>query len=429
MERLNIDDITNALKEVAGVSDYKIVNTVTESYEQFFVHGKLETVRECVSDDRNVTVYSKHDGKLGSSSFDVTASLDAEALKARIEHAVSSAALCFDDAYSIPENDTCIANIPSNLADMDAKTVAKRVADTVKQANCLPGCDVNALEVFVVKKTVRVLNSRGIDKTQTKYTLSVEAIPTCNGEEQSVELFETYTLAELDEDWLRAEISARLEDVAARLKAVKPAQRLTCPVIFNAYELKTLFENLVADCNMAYVYAHANLLSVGDALQSAPRGDKLSITMRAAVKGSPASAVFDQDGTTLRDRQIIKDGRIVALFGSHRFAQYLGQEETGALQCIDVECGSTPVEALTAGPHLELIYLSGLQVDVYNDYIGSEVRLAYYCDGKERVPVTGIAISGKLSDVLNTVTLSSERTVSGSYVGPEKVKADGFNIF
>lgn len=429
MDKLTLDNMTALLRKADGVSDFKVVNVATRSYEQFFVHGKLETVRECDSDDYTVTVYNDHDGKRGASSFDVPASLDEAGFEAKVKRAVAGAAMCFDEAYSLPQNATCIANLPSNLDEMSAKDVASRVAQIIAEVNVQPDCDINALEVFVTKRTTRVLNSRGVDKTQVKHTLSIEAIPTCNGAEQSVELFETYTLSDLDEQWLRGEITARLKDVAARLHAQKPAEKLTCPVIFNAYELRELFDNLIEDCNMASVYAHANLLSVGDALQSAPQADKLNVTMRAAMPSCPASAAFDADGYALTDRQIIKDGRLVALYGTHRFAQYLGEAPTGALGCVDVKEGTLSAAQLSATPHLELIYLSGLQVDVYNDYIGGEVRLAYYYDGARTLPVTGIAISGKLSDALNTVQLSRERTTLGGYSGPAKLKMDGLNIF
>jgi len=43
--------------------------------------------------------------------------------------------------------------------------------------------------------------------------------------------------------------------------------------------------------------------------------------------------------------------------------------------------------------------------------------------------VTGIAMSGKLSEVLNTLTLSKETVVSGAYRGPEKIRLEKMKIF
>lgn len=406
-----------------GVSDYKIVNTKKQSYELFFVHSKLETVRKAESDVNVVTVYCDHDGKRGNSSFQVTASMTDEQLTSKISSAVANAKLVFDEPYVLPEGEGINGEVSSNLSKFDEKEVAARVASAVGRANVIEGCDINALEVFVVKTTTHIVNSVGLNRQQTAYTLNVEAIPTANGKGESVELFETYTLKELDESRLEMELTNRLCDVKARLSAKKPEEPLACPVIFNAYELRTLFSELIFNANYAAVYSRANTLSVGDALQSAPLHDKLNITMGA-------DSLFDlNDGGSLKDKQIVKDGQLVGLYGSHRFAQYLGEDATGELGLIQVGLGSVSSKEMLSTPHLELIYLSGLQVDLNNDYIGGEIRLAYYFDGNKKRPVTGIAMSGKLSEVLNTAVLSSEQTTFGCYTGPEKIQLSGIKIY
>ena len=73
--------------------------------------------------------------------------------------------------------------------------------------------------------------------------------------------------------------------------------------------------------------------------------------------------------------------------------------------------------------------MSGLQGDFYNDYIGGEVRLAYYHDGEKIIPVTGISISGRASEVLNSLRLSSEIAVADSYTGPKKALINCMKIF
>ena len=72
--------------------------------------------------------------------------------------------------------------------------------------------------------------------------------------------------------------------------------------------------------------------------------------------------------------------------------------------------------------------MSGLQVDIYNDYIGGEVRLGYYFDGEREIPVTGVSISGKLSDALSGLMLSDKVTTSGAYSGPELALISGVEI-
>jgi PmbA protein len=68
-------------------------------------------------------------------------------------------------------------------------------------------------------------------------------------------------------------------------------------------------------------------------------------------------------------------------------------------------------------------------VDFYSDYIGGEVRLAYYHDGEKRIPVTGISITGSASQVLSSLRLSQAQGIYGRYIGPEKAVLQGMKIF
>ena len=73
--------------------------------------------------------------------------------------------------------------------------------------------------------------------------------------------------------------------------------------------------------------------------------------------------------------------------------------------------------------------MSGLQVDFYNDYIGGEVRLAYYHDGERSIPVTGLSVSGSLNHVLEHIRLSSRLSLQDSYYGPEKALLKEMKVF
>ena len=99
---------------------------------------------------------------------------------------------------------------------------------------------------------------------------------------------------------------------------------------------------------------------------------------------------------------------------------------SGSLPCClaDPGTGKTP-----EGNWLEVLSMSGLQVDFYNDYIGGEVRLACYHTGGKEIPVTGISISGKLSQVLGSIRLSPEVTTHNGYHGPERAILSDMKIF
>ena len=169
------------------------------------------------------------------------------------------------------------------------------------------------------------------------------------------------------------------------------------------------------------------LYSKGDAIQKNPVHDKLGITMTGQIPGSVRSAIFDADGLTLGSIRIVEDGKAVNYFGDNRYGQYLGEKPTGSLGCIQADAGTALAEAFAEG--LEVISMSGLQVDTYSDYIGGEVRLAYYHKDGKTLPITGISISGKLSKVLDHIRLSQETAVYNAYQGPAKAILSHMKIY
>lgn len=419
--------VINILKNTSGISDWKVNTVRTESTELFFVHKNLETVRSTDTTDMSVTVYVAHDEKLGEASFSVYSSYDDNTITEEIEKAKKKASIIGNQAYSLPENEVGEYVSASNFANYKPHELASLISKACFEADCIEGGSINALEIFVYKDIVSVTNSRGIDKTQVKYRAMVEAIPTFNGEE-SVELYEQYNFTEFEHKLVVEEIASKMREVKDRYEAKAPAEKLSCPVVLDAAELGQLFGDFIGNLNFSSVYQHSNAFSVGDDIQKDAVGDRFTLSMCGAVKGSVRSSAFDGDGVTLVDRKIIENGKAVALYGGMRFAQYLNEVATGNLGCISVECGTLTNEEKMSKPYFRCASMSGLQVDIYNDYIGGEVRLGYYFDGEKEIPVTGISISGKLSTALANMRLSNEAITRGSYNGPKCAIFEGIEI-
>ena len=61
--------------------------------------------------------------------------------------------------------------------------------------------------------------------------------------------------------------------------------------------------------------------------------------------------------------------------------------------------------------------MSGIQVDAYQNYLGGEVRLALYFDGKDIIPVSGSSFSANLQEALDNMSLSKEVANINHYSG------------
>ena len=94
--------LVDILRAERSISGYRITDSKTESYELFFVHRSLETVRATDTGETSVTVYVEHDGKLGDATFSVYGSMSDEEIKEKIAAAAERAKLVFNEPYELP---------------------------------------------------------------------------------------------------------------------------------------------------------------------------------------------------------------------------------------------------------------------------------------------------------------------------------------
>ncbi|MBO4926008.1 MAG: hypothetical protein J5472_05975 [Clostridia bacterium] len=412
-------NIIELLKKNGGISAWRVSETATKSYELFFVHRQLETVRATDTLDTKVTVYVDHDGCRGDSTFTVSAALSDEEAEKKIADAVGRAGLVSNPPYTLPEGETLRAELPTNMQDEDPKALGRKIADAVFAADSVPGGSINACEIFLYRDTLHVRNSSGVDKSQVTHRVMIEAIPTFTDDKQSVELYEDYRFTVFDPEKITAEIARKMAEVRDRVIAEKPQTPLKTRVLLRPHEIRGICEELSWALSYNAVYSHATPFSLKDDLQEGGDGDRLTLTMRGVVEGSEDSAFFDEDGTALTDTCVIDKGVVKNNHGSSRYGQYLNVERpSGNMNCMVLDAGTVSDADLKSAPYLECVSLSGLQMDLFSDYIGGEIRLAYWFDGRETRPVTGITMSGKLSDVLKHLRLSRETVVDGAYQGP-----------
>ena len=122
----------------------------------------------------------------------------------------------------------------------------------------------------------------------------------------------------------------------------------------------------------------------------------------------------------------VEDGKVLNYYGGNRYGQYLKETPTGNLTCL---CAAPGTAQLPQGSWLEVVSMSGLQVDMYNDYIGGEIRLAYHHTPEGVLPLTGISFSGSLTDALSKIRFSTESATHGGYHGPVMAVLEDMKIF
>lgn len=429
--KLIMERLINLLKENEEIKDYRIIINDRESYQLFFVQDKLETNRATDSTAYHVTVYVDVDDKRGSGSFDYAVYLSDEEVKKLINEAIYNAKLALNPYFPLPNptGDKPIA-LKSNISKMSLADAAEKVAKAIFKANMSENCYSSATEIFVYHNKTRIVNSCGLDNCDEKYYGEVELIPTYETENKEVEIYHMIRFMELDEVAITEEVNEVLELVKARYYAEQVPENLKCPVIIDGYEVEDVFgsyfaEDLLYNCE----YTKTNLFSVGQDIQENGAGDKITMKAVPYYKGAYRSRGIDGDGIVLQETSLIENGVIKSRYGDNQYGYYLKQKATGTLPILIVEPGKNSIDEVKKNPYLRCVRFSSIQIDRMNGLIGGEVRLAFYFDGREEIPVTGFTISGNMHDLKGKIILSKETTTYAGYHGPKYVCFPDMKIF
>jgi predicted Zn-dependent protease len=411
--------LLKALKTHPGVDGWLLTETSTLSRQAFYVLNRLETRRIQNTLEYQVTVYHRftEDERtfLGSSQFAVGRKIPEKECHRLIEEAVHAASFIKNQDFELVEGgpkrrfrQKPTEEEPFDLLDRVAHCFVDAAEDHRR---------FNALELYYTTTTLRTLNSRGVDLTKTLNQLEIEAIPSYDGDHRKVELYRHFVYPSVRWNQICQDVATALDDVSARYAAAPLGKAQSLPVILRDENVKEFFQTLIEDYSYGSVYRQMTDKKIGDPIQKEPQGDLLTIGLRPS---SPADA-FDRDGVILKPAVIVEKGILKDYFGPNQYARYLGLKPNGIYSTTEVEPGTVAVKTLRKTPHIEIIALSGIQMDLYSGYLGGEVRLALWFDGQTTRPVSGFSFSGNIDRCLSNLRLSRETVTIDGYSGPRFV--------
>ena len=140
------------------------------------------------------------------------------------------------------------------------------------------------------------------------------------------------------------------------------------------------------------------------------------------MKNSTFSRSFDDDGYSLEKVSVIEDGILKNYIGDIRYAHYLNVNPTGMVKNFKIHPGENTISDMKKEPYLEIAVFSDFTVDNITGDFGGEIRLAWYYNGTETVPVTGGSITGNINKLHNEIFLSKEIQKDNEFEGPKAVK-------
>ena len=170
--------------------------------------------------------------------------------------------------------------------------------------------------------TVHILNSRGVDVAYRKNRVQGEFVVQCV-DGQDVETYQDFAYNDWNTDALREKVRDTIELTCARAKAKNAPAAGEYRVILSGGYVNEFLSYYVSRSASSMIYPKYSTFSVGCDVQGGePEGDRINLTMKAVVP-------FSDEGIPMKDRELVKDGKLQLIHGGSRFAQYLGIEPTG----------------------------------------------------------------------------------------------------
>lgn len=395
-------------KRLGGVRFWKAIRARRRSAAlHLTLGGRVETGLHTERDEVEITIYSEHDGRMGTASFTIFSEEE------------------FDDALPQAEEIArCISNAPFPLqpskrvpsvalADEAIVSALKQDPDRLLRslARTLPKTDSGEIELRHVRTTL--FNSEGQRVASERTEFYVEATIVRGGREH-----------------LCHERGVRLADwpdfaaAAAIARDHARAQRYsgtTSRILLSGEAIQEFWSPQIGLSPLLF-HAGARVKHMG--LSRYERGEMVapaafSLASNPLIDYNVRSSRCDEDGVPSIVVPVITHGAWDSLYASKRFAHYLGIPATGALGVIEI----APGEAMLAAENgcVEIIALSSFVPNTVSGDFSAEVRLAYL-NGDRRRPVHGGLLSGNVFSMLPSVQASRLVVERPGYQGPAAMR-------
>ena len=410
-----MERIKRLLKE-ADISDYIVYGYTERTAELFFVKKQLDTRRIKDVEKFKVTVYrtDEKDGEKLRAATDVTvvsAYSDEEIITA-LKDAYFAAQFAMNPYYELP--DPVVAptiEAKGALAEQAPEFSAGETAKALFAADCEEGAFLNSAEIFVSKKRVHVISSRGTDVSWTEAEVKGEYVVQAK-EPEDVEMYRNFGYSELNTEALAAHVKEALTFVRDRARAQRILKSGNYDVILsdeNVVETLWFYQDRT---NAYMLYPGYSTWKVGDAVQGETIGERIDLTLKVRQP-------YSEEGIPMKDLQLLENGVMRAVHGSNRLCRYLGVEPTGVygrFACNNP--GSVTFAEMKNRPCLWAVTFSGFEMDSFSGHFGGEIRLAYLIENGKATPVTGGSINGNIFEAQKDLAFSKERYTKLSYEGP-----------
>jgi PmbA protein len=425
-----MEEIIRQLGQNQSVSDWILKETRTVRRELYLSGGKVESRRtvEAGSVQADVFVDHEHEGKTvrGDAHVDLTIG-DARQL---IAGAVSEAAMLHNTVFSLsrPEALPQVDLVDPSLLEPG---VMDHIVDEINAGlRDDSGARLASAEVFIDDTTEHFRSSAGVNASQRRTTLSVEAIALSpDGEAESIFIARWGSLADAA---LRGSVQAQANLARESRKAVLPKTGPMAVVISDELALSGLFRPFISHCSGDLKYQGASRAQVGETLLAGTcAGEPMDLCMNPLLPRMTRSTAYQSDGLASNRIPVIEANVVRNILCNQRYGEYLGLPVTGVEGNIEVKPGSRALEKLLAvggTPVLQVARFSSFGPDPLTGDFVAEIRMGYLFTQDGVFPVKGGSIAGNVFEAFRNASYSRETMRMADYCGPQAIRFEKLRV-
>ena len=420
-----LDRILSALGK-CGIEDYHIVVKDEQSAELFFIKKELDMQRLKKVQTADVSVYhvfEEGDNRFrGVASVQVQDSLTQPEMEKLFADAYYAAGFVKNKYYDLYEG-TKVGMVQAKdpFGEKTLNEMVQGFAQALFAEDVYKEVFINSAEIFASRLTVHIRSSRGVDVSYNRSRVQGEFVVQCTSG-QDVETYQDFSYNGWNLDAIREKARNTIELTRARARATTAPTAGEYRLILSGGYVNEFMSYYVNRASSFAIYQKYSTFSVGCDVQGGEVSkDRVNMTMKSNVP-------FSDEGIPMKNRELVKDGKLMMIHGGNRFAQYLGIAPTGNFDGYKVEAGNVSIEQMKEQPYLEVVNFSDFQMDWFTGHFGGEIRLAFLYDGKTVTPVTGGSVNGNIFEAQKSLVFSKEMQVEKDFEGPKAVAMDGVSV-
>lgn len=416
-----------SILEGEDVSEYKIIETRTSSEELFLIKKDVDMTRSKDVQHFEVTVYKDFEENglkyRGSSTFNIEPTMVEDEINKLVKDNIFAAELVKNEYYDISQiNNDKLENVESKFSQNELSYWMPKLIEALYKNDNEEKGGINSAEIFLNKNYKRIITSYGVDSNYESYDGMIEFITTWK-ETEEIELYKMLTFSDYDPEYISNSVKNMIFLAKERAMAKETVKSGKYKVILSGSPVKEVLSYYVNNSRAANVYNKISTFKLGELIQgNVVKGDLINLTLDPKVANSVYSEPIDNDGVALHKVSVIKNGKLESYHGDLRHSYYLNAKATGDIKNFVVESGSKSIDDMKKEPYLQLVAFSDFQMDSTTGDFGGEIRLGWYFDGKNTIPITGGSLNANITNLHDNIFLSKEIQNEDGFVGPKAIE-------